>query len=877
MALCIMLAVSNVNAIPVLAADGDPVQEEVDQAPGNEVPEEVNNDSTPEPEPKKEEPKKEEPKKEEPKKEEPQKEEPKKEEVQQDQNDNQDSGNQGQQEDQGGQDQGGQDQGGQNQGSQEPAEEIRQLDVSQDNISFGTIVKGDIVEPIDLTLYNEGNTPVRVKWVQTDPNNIFKLTSMTDSNEPIGPGEERDYQISLNEKAMKQGDYSGSFIFQDEDVPDSQVLVAVSVRILEQNVEPDPTPGPEDPTEKKEEPVKPADKTKFTIQGVCEPAKAGYVSGGGTFDKGGKTVLTVYANDGYTFKGWYQGSKQVSKKAAFAINNIKGNMSLVARFAYKDCKIAVKSSNEKYGTVSGGGWFSKGESTVIKAVPKKGYTFGGWYENKKMVSRKSSYTVKNIVKDHKYKAVFRKSEHNVSVSVEPKGAGTVTGAGTYKDDSDVQITAKPKKGYVFKRFTLNNQTVTVKDKFKVKHVDRDLSFTACFEDEYAESYQMVSGVANDGGIIIPSGKLDICARGDVTYTFAPEKGYAIQEVAVDGKKIGPVKSYTFKDIKANHTITVAFAPKKGNVSNAKKSKIITTKEAAKYAVADLVPAAEGEEGRSSDIITPDMYAKMKEEGTLEEALKVPDQSIVGMDDAEGLPDEVDDYNYDSAKGLYQALDITPEEARKMVEEGKDEKIIKTAYEEGYLDILINNQYLVPGKEEKTNDVFEDDTTIKNMLEFVNCALTADEKMGMFDGKKMAISVAITNGDDLDKEEKAELEKAGAKIDECFYMTVMKKQGNGESQLVTELERPMEVVLKAPDNSDANCIVRLHDKKAEILQDLDDSPDTITVKTDRFSPYAFATQQESSLPLPIIAGIVVAAFAVIAGIFAATGKKKKSRG
>ena len=883
-ALCIMLAMSNVKAIPAFASDEDAGQEEVGsgfQDDGGS--DEGNNDSQPEPpneEPPKEEPPKEEPPSEKPPKEEPKKKEPVVEQPQQEQPNQQDSNDQ-----QGDQNQNNQDQGDQNQNDQGQITEIRELDLSENNISFGTIVKGDMIEPIEVTLYNDGNTDVRVKWIQSDTNDIFRLTDMSDSNKTLGPGDERVYQISLNEKVMKQGDYSGSFIFQDEDVPDSQVLLAVSVRILENDNTPAPDPEKdpqeenteESTEEKKEEENTSEDKTKFTIKGACQPSKAGYVSGGGTFDKGSKTVLTVYANDGYTFKGWYQGSKQVSKNASYAINDIKENLSLVAMFSYKDCKIVVKSSNTKYGTVSGGGWFSKGENTVIKAEPKKGYIFGGWYENKKLVSKKSSYTVKNIQKDHKYKAVFRKGEHSVSVSVEPKGAGTVTGAGTYKDNSDVQITAKAKKGYVFKRFTLNNQTVTVKDKFKVKHVDRDLSFTACFEDEYAETYQMVSGVANDGGIIIPSGKLDICARGDVTYTFAPDKGFAVQEVAVDGKKIGAVKSYTFKDIKENHTITVAFAPKKGNVSHAKKSKIISTKEAAKYAVAELVPAAEGTEGKSSGIITPEMYKKMKEEGTLEEALKIPDQSVVGMDDTEGLPDEVDGYNYDSAKGLYQALDITPEEAKKMIDEGKDEKIIKTAYEEGYLDILINNQYLVPGKEEKTDDVFEDDSTVKNMLEFVNCALNADEKMGLFDGKKMTISVAITNGDDLSGDEKAELEKAGAKIDEYFYMTVMKTQGNGEPQLVTELERPLEVVLKVPDNSGANCIVRLHNKKAEILEDLDDSPDTITIKTDRFSPYAFATEQEAAgLPIPVIGGIIVAAFAVITGIFVATGKKKKRR-
>ncbi len=367
---------------------------------------------------------------------------------------------------------------------------------------------------------------------------------------------------------------------------------------------------------------------------------------------------------------------------------------------------------------------------------------------------------------------------------------------------------------------------------------------------------MVSGVANKGGIVIPSGALDIATHGDVTYTFAPDNGYEIQEVSVDGKKIGAVKKYTFKDITKNHTISVAFAPKKGNLKNVKKGRIISTEEAKKYAVTELYPAAEGEDGRSSDIITPDMYEKMKEEGTLEEALKIPEQNVVGMDDTEGLANEVDGYNYDSASGLYQALDLTPEEVKEKIESGDDEEILRTAYEEGYLDILVNNHYLVPGKEDAMGDLFEGEGSVSNMMEFISGVLTEEEKLGMFEGKTMAVNVAIISGEDLSDEEKEELQQAGAEIDEYFYMTVMKQQAGGEPVLVTELEHPIEVVLEKPEGSEDNCIVRLHNGKAEILEDMDQDNETITIRTDKFSPYAFAKESGKSFPVAPVAGVLV---------------------
>ena len=62
----------------------------------------------------------------------------------------------------------------------------------------------------------------------------------------------------------------------------------------------------------------------------------------------------------------------------------------------------------------------------------------------------------------------------------------------------------------------------------------------------------------------PSGNVSVREGGDQTFTITPDKGYAVSNVKIDGKRIGAVKSYTFENVRRPHTIEVIFV--KGTAS-----------------------------------------------------------------------------------------------------------------------------------------------------------------------------------------------------------------------------------------------------------------------------------------------------------------------
>lgn len=68
----------------------------------------------------------------------------------------------------------------------------------------------------------------------------------------------------------------------------------------------------------------------------------------------------------------------------------------------------------------------------------------------------------------------------------------------------------------------------------------------------------VSASAGEGGSISSPGISKVKYNKDITYTITPDAGYAIESVKVNGKDVGAVSEYTFKNVKSKQEISVSF-------------------------------------------------------------------------------------------------------------------------------------------------------------------------------------------------------------------------------------------------------------------------------------------------------------------------------
>ena len=125
---------------------------------------------------------------------------------------------------------------------------------------------------------------------------------------------------------------------------------------------------------------------------------------------------------------------------------------------------------------------------------------------------------------------------------------------TYTVEDTFTLKAPTKQGYAFTGWTSDGETepklaVTI----PVGTTGR-LVFTAHWVE-----VATIDATADEHGKIDPEGTITVPKGESKTFTITPDPGYHIKDVLVDGKSVGAVSTYTFKEVVADHTIHAAFA------------------------------------------------------------------------------------------------------------------------------------------------------------------------------------------------------------------------------------------------------------------------------------------------------------------------------
>lgn len=68
----------------------------------------------------------------------------------------------------------------------------------------------------------------------------------------------------------------------------------------------------------------------------------------------------------------------------------------------------------------------------------------------------------------------------------------------------------------------------------------------------------ITAVAGPDGSISPAGVTGVLAGGDLAFTISPAPGHRVLDVLVDGLSVGVQVTYTFRDVRADHTIEARF-------------------------------------------------------------------------------------------------------------------------------------------------------------------------------------------------------------------------------------------------------------------------------------------------------------------------------
>lgn len=204
----------------------------------------------------------------------------------------------------------------------------------------------------------------------------------------------------------------------------------------------------------------------YTISTSVTPSNGGTVTGGGTHNYGSSVTLTATPKTGYRFVKWSDGVTTASRTI-----KVTGNASYTAEFA----KIAYTVTFKNYdgtvlqtATVEHGSTPSYTGSTPTRAQDAQyTYTFSGWSPSLGAITANTTYTAQ-------YTATKRK--YTITTSVNPSGAGTVTGSGTYEYGTTKTLAATANDGYEFVEWSDGVKTAS-----RSITVTGNATYTAVFE------------------------------------------------------------------------------------------------------------------------------------------------------------------------------------------------------------------------------------------------------------------------------------------------------------------------------------------------------------------------------------------------------------
>lgn len=541
-----------------------------------------------------------------------------------------------------------------------------------------------------------------------------------------------------------------------------------------------------------------------------------------------------------------------------------------------DYLIQVKASPENGGVVYGSGTVREGGSAVISAVANNGFTFEGWTLNGNRVSQNAQYTVNNIRGDMTYVAEFKRVICRINVNVNDSNGGTATESRDINYGEGMTLEAWAKEGYQFDRWTENGNAVSRDSKMQLDNIRESRTFTAVFvkKNEQPKTYTITASASSENGTIAPVGKSTVKEGEGILYTMTPKSGYAVSKVYVDGKSVGWMNSFNFTDVRENHTISVDFveAPTKDKNS-------ATTENPAQ---------TDNQTDNKTDTANKDNKTDQEQK---EEDKSNQDKDKDKTDDRESRKDSDAQPQKSEATGTLKHLDISVEEAERLVKGNNDAELMIGAMETGDLQLTVHNDFSSEKQE----------ISYYNFEAAVDYFLSGEEKMELLQGSApAAINLCIEDADDREtaqvQKEFAEKKLPGMNIGQYFEVSLTASK-RGETQTISELSSALKVVIEVPEHLKAEnrrfYVLRLHTKEDGSrefaqLSDEDDNPDTITFSTDKFSPYAIAYIDGQTAPgisgkesgdrrFRNAAGIVIVFLALavtVTGVLYIAGKRRR---
>ena len=175
-----------------------------------------------------------------------------------------------------------------------------------------------------------------------------------------------------------------------------------------------------------------------------------------------------------------------------------------------------------------------------------------------IVADSGEYLTATITEDCTVTAAFMPSDYTITSSAESNGAISPAGITHLASGANSTFSITADTGYKIADVLVDEIHQGPVATYTFQDVTSDHTISARFASVSDTLYTIIA-VADGHGNITPSGRVTMKSGETQQFSITAEGGHEIMDCLVDGLSQGPVHSYTFTQVHADHTISTCFS------------------------------------------------------------------------------------------------------------------------------------------------------------------------------------------------------------------------------------------------------------------------------------------------------------------------------
>jgi len=293
----------------------------------------------------------------------------------------------------------------------------------------------------------------------------------------------------------------------------------------------------------------------FTINAAAGAGGTITPSGTVTVPSGASQTFTITPNTGYRITNVFVDGVAQGAITTHTFTNVTANHNISARFAAITFTINAAAGTGGTITPSGAVTVNYGANQTFTITPNAGYRITNVFVDGVSQGAISTYTFTNVTANHNISVNFALDTFTINASAGTGGTITPSGTVTVNSGANQTFTITPDIGYHITNVFVDGVSVGAASSYTFNNVTTNHNISARF----AINTYTINAVAGTGGTITCTPSNPVNYGTNVTCSIAPDNGYHITGVFVDGVSQGVISTYTFNNVTANHNMSARFA------------------------------------------------------------------------------------------------------------------------------------------------------------------------------------------------------------------------------------------------------------------------------------------------------------------------------